>query len=255
MLLEISSTETIDANEAHADNSWAMPEDWSEQPATTTSEAVRRCRRLATALNAQEFSLFFCASQSETNRLLPVFDSSFPGVSTLSKSLSARAADHFARQAANETQPLWWSSEGTTAFLTDDARCWGIEIESPLPLTQGLALPVAIEHSRWGVLVFVGDLITMDEFRLCDLHARCFSLFSDVSIQRAEDTSKLPSTSKRELECLRLTADGLTSEDIAAALGLSVHTANQYLSNSTHKLNAVNRTHAVAKALRCGLID
>ena len=31
--------------------------------------------------------------------------------------------------------------------------------------------------------------------------------------------------------------------------------ANQYLSNTTQKLNAVNRMHAVAKALRLGLID
>jgi FixJ family two-component response regulator len=43
-------------------------------------------------------------------------------------------------------------------------------------------------------------------------------------------------------------------EDIAAALGLSVHTTNQYLAATTHKLNAMSRTHAVAKALRLGLI-
>ena len=43
--------------------------------------------------------------------------------------------------------------------------------------------------------------------------------------------------------------------EIAKRLGLSVHTANQYLANTTQKLNAVNRVHAVAKALRKGLID
>lgn len=255
MLLEASSSDTLDAGDQHVDNSWALPEDWSEEPATTTSEAVRRCRRLAAALNATEFSLLFCTPQTEANRLVPVIDSSFPGISTLSKTLSARAADNFARQAVNESQPLWWGCEGAPAFLTQNARCWAIEIESPLPRSQGLALPVAIEHSRWGVLVFSGELVSLDEDGLCDLHARCYSLFSDVSIQRTELGSKGPTASKRELECLRLTADGLTSEDIAAALGLSVHTANQYLSNSTQKLNAVNRTHAVAKALRSGLID
>lgn len=64
-----------------------------------------------------------------------------------------------------------------------------------------------------------------------------------------------PAMSRRELECLNLTAEGLTSEEIAKKLGLSVHTANQYLINTTQKLNAVNRVHAVAKALRAGLID
>ena len=69
------------------------------------------------------------------------------------------------------------------------------------------------------------------------------------------DGSNAPAISKRELECLSLTANGLTSEEIAAELGLSVHTANQYLTNTAQKLNAVNRMHAVAKALRLGLID
>ena len=61
--------------------------------------------------------------------------------------------------------------------------------------------------------------------------------------------------SAREIQCLRLTAEGKTSEEIARRLGLSVHTANQYLSATSQKLNAVNRMHAVAKALRLGLID
>ncbi|TGU67737.1 helix-turn-helix transcriptional regulator, partial [Mesorhizobium sp. M1C.F.Ca.ET.144.01.1.1] len=60
---------------------------------------------------------------------------------------------------------------------------------------------------------------------------------------------------KRELECLKLTANGNTSEEIAKLLKLSVHTANQYLTQSTQKLNAVNRNQAVAKALRLGLIE
>ena len=41
---------------------------------------------------------------------------------------------------------------------------------------------------------------------------------------------------------LKLTANGYTSEEIARLLKLSVHTANQYLTNTAQKLNAVNRT-------------
>ncbi len=41
---------------------------------------------------------------------------------------------------------------------------------------------------------------------------------------------------------------------IAAMLGLSMHTATQYLTSAAQKLDAVSRTHAVAKALRLGLI-
>ena len=88
-----------------------------------------------------------------------------------------------------------------------------------------------------------------------DIHARCFSLFDAVARMRPGESAKFPSISKRELECLKLTANGYTSDEIARLLKLSVHTANQYLTNTTQKLNAVNRMHAVAKALRMGLIE
>ena len=42
--------------------------------------------------------------------------------------------------------------------------------------------------------------------------------------------------------------------EIAEILGLSEHTINHYLNRATKKLDAVNRTQAVAKALRLGLI-
>lgn len=60
--------------------------------------------------------------------------------------------------------------------------------------------------------------------------------------------------SKKELECLRWAADGKTSSEIAIITGLSEHTVNHYLIFACNKLNAVNRAHAVAKAIRAGII-
>ena len=106
-----------------------------------------------------------------------------------------------------------------------------------------------------GLVAFHGPAIALDERLLHETHARAFALFAGVTRLKPLSGGKGLTISKRELECLALTANGLTSEEIAAQLGLSVHTANQYLTNSTQKLNAVNRMHAVAKALRLGLID
>lgn len=61
--------------------------------------------------------------------------------------------------------------------------------------------------------------------------------------------------SDRETECLRWTAHGKTSLEIAAILELSEHTVNHYLAGAGRKLNAVSRPHAVANALRHGLIN
>lgn len=59
---------------------------------------------------------------------------------------------------------------------------------------------------------------------------------------------------EREVQCLSWTAAGKTSLEIAEILGLSEHTVNHYLNQVTRKLEAVNRTQAVVKAIRRGLI-
>lgn len=253
MLLQARLSEHAETFE---DGAWPCHDDRESQPASTTADAVRRARRLAERIGASGFGLFFCGAQGETRRLAPVFDDTFPGVSLLSKALTQRGAEGFARLADDSSVPLWWGRRDGAPFLSEAASCWAREVESPARETSGIAFPVAQEGGRHGLVMFCGDGMTLDETLLCDIHARCFALFEDVARQRAQDyAGKAPPVSKREIECLRLTADGLTSEDIATSLGLSVHTANQYLTNSAHKLNAVNRIHAVAKALRCGLID
>lgn len=227
-----------------------------QERAVTLGDAARLCRSLADALGADHFSLLFVAPQGESRRLAPVFDSDFPGLSLLSRSLSSKAAEGFARAMFGAAVPAWWRDAEQPPFLGAAARCWASEIANPGTVDRaGIAFPVSIERGRSGVVVFAGDAMAVDEGELCDAHARCFAIFADVARQRVQDCAKTPPVSKREVECLRLTANGLTSEDIAATLGLSVHTANQYLTNSTQKLNAVNRIHAVAKALRSGLID
>lgn len=59
---------------------------------------------------------------------------------------------------------------------------------------------------------------------------------------------------RRELECLRLVADGRTTADIAAAFAISENTVNHHLAAACRKLQALNRPHAVASAFRLGLI-
>jgi DNA-binding CsgD family transcriptional regulator len=225
------------------------------EPATTTTEMVRRCRRIADSLGADGFSMLFLAKQGEMGRLVPVFDSGFPGITPFSRGLSSRAADVLAQAAVRDATPICWQAPEALPFLADAAGRWVRRVEVPLESGAAIVLPVSFEKVRSGLLAFHGEAMHIDEALLCESHARSFALFADVVRQRMNDAVKTPMVSKRETECLRLTAGGLTSDDIAASLGLSVHTANQYLTNSTHKLNAVNRIHAVAKALRSGLID
>jgi DNA-binding NarL/FixJ family response regulator len=59
---------------------------------------------------------------------------------------------------------------------------------------------------------------------------------------------------ERELDVLRLLAEGLQHEDIGRRLGISAETVRTHLRKACDRLGATTRTQAVATALRDGLI-
>jgi DNA-binding NarL/FixJ family response regulator len=59
---------------------------------------------------------------------------------------------------------------------------------------------------------------------------------------------------ERETEVLRLIADGLTTRDVAARLGISPRTVENYKQHMFAKLGVQSRAHAVAVASRSGLL-
>jgi DNA-binding CsgD family transcriptional regulator len=58
----------------------------------------------------------------------------------------------------------------------------------------------------------------------------------------------------RERECLTWCAVGKTSDDVAAILGISEGVVRIHLQSAQHKLNCLNRTHTVVKAIAQKLI-
>ncbi|RFU65472.1 hypothetical protein D0466_06175 [Peribacillus glennii] len=72
-----------------------------------------------------------------------------------------------------------------------------------------------------------------------------------------ENTLTAPGKSpikSREIEILRLMADGKTIDEAADQLFLSKYTVRDYMSEIMRKLEAHNRTHAIAIAIRQGII-
>ena len=66
---------------------------------------------------------------------------------------------------------------------------------------------------------------------------------------------KLGGLSRREREVLSLIATGATLEQIADDLTVSVSTVRTHARNALRKLGARNRAHAIALAMRYGLIE
>lgn len=60
--------------------------------------------------------------------------------------------------------------------------------------------------------------------------------------------------SPRQLSCLKLVATGKTTLEIAAELGMSHRTVEQYITDACTRLEVRSRIEAVVKAVRMGLI-
>lgn len=59
----------------------------------------------------------------------------------------------------------------------------------------------------------------------------------------------------REARVVSLVADGLSSKEIAQALGIAPSTVESHLESAKSKLRARSRPNLIAKAIACGAID
>ena len=110
-----------------------------------------------------------------------------------------------------------------------------------------------------GALEIAGEFATLAAARAADAGAEAIVL--------AEDAARSPSAgddnddegfeeplTAREVQVLELLAEGLPNKAIAARLGISDQTVKFHVSSISGKLGAANRTDAVRRAVRRGLI-
>jgi len=213
------------------------------------ADVARRLRRQANALGADLFSVFLVLTRSKT-RLLPVMDMDFPGMSERTRAFLDGPDEAMLRHIAGHTAPFTCNGAPTSIDRDDVLQRFDTD-----PATPIIGFPVFGESGQRGLIIFGGLAAWPAGDAISEAHWRCLQCFGLVAQARPVFGSRRPNLTKREMECLRLTAGGLTSEEIAQRLGLSAHTANQYLASTTQKLDATNRIHAVAKAIRLGLID
>ena len=110
-----------------------------------------------------------------------------------------------------------------------------------------------------GSMAVVGEYATLAAARAAAATADAILVGSgggmrdDASLDAADAGLDEPLTS-REVQVLELLAEGLANKAIASRLGISDQTVKFHVASISGKLGAVNRTDAVRRAVRRGLI-
>jgi LuxR family transcriptional regulator, quorum-sensing system regulator BjaR1 len=122
-------------------------------------------------------------------------------------------------------------------------------------IEEQAVVPVSFSGAIIGVGGFSGDP-TLSEGQKTALQLITYSLFAQARSYRniSIPTAAEPLT-PREKQVITLSADGLTSTEIAERLGMSARTVNQHVDNVADKLGTKNRAHTVAEVIRHGLLN
>jgi DNA-binding CsgD family transcriptional regulator len=140
------------------------------------------------------------------------------------------------------------------ADLAGDRKNRIVELFEKYRMPRGAFFPVCDPAGDRGGIGFSGDRGVFSSCEMLQLHMICTHVFERLYHVGRQDQKAGEDLTQREIDCLNWTAAGKTSVEISDILSLSEHTVNHYLNRATKKLDTVNRTQAVAKALRMGII-
>lgn len=167
----------------------------------------------------------------------------------------------FAERCSKSSDPFAWDCE------VEPNRWFGMQLQLAHRevldhygryVAAGITVPVPLSAGRMGVMSWC----TRDRGDFERLRTETFGsvfLLSHTFMRHIQalgnDTDMTQRLSPRELECLSWAARGKSEEEISIILGRSYGTIHFHMRNALAKLDAGNRTHAVAIACMRGLIN
>ncbi|WP_342591941.1 LuxR C-terminal-related transcriptional regulator [Jiella sonneratiae] len=149
-------------------------------------------------------------------------------------------------------------------FVWDIETLYGSDEPDPTPAARfllaegylsGVLLPVHAMTSFNGALSLAGRAPDLSAGAVSELHRFAIVYFAMLAAIRFEENQRNNPLSGRERDCLKLAMLGKTSNEIGTILSLSEYTVSQYLTSAQRKMNAANRTHAVAMAAQLGYLS
>lgn len=133
------------------------------------------------------------------------------------------------------------------------------EMEAMFPFCRGVVVPMHSPFGRFG-MVSAACLLPSEQWE-----RNKFSCMANVSLvalsahQRSEELAALEQAgtaglSEREVETLKWSAYGKTSEEIALIMGITERTVRKHVGSAMTKLDVKTRVQAVAQAVAAGLV-
>ena len=125
-------------------------------------------------------------------------------------------------------------------------------------LAYGISIPLKAPTGEICIfsLATANGVSTNNRFDSALSPAQTFSteLFNNLTRIKLTQDEKKENLTARELECIFWACEGKTTWEMSQILNITERTVIFHLTSATKKLGAVNRQHAVAKAITTGLI-
>ena len=169
------------------------------------------------------------------------------------------AIDPVLTRALGSVIPFAWDeldkSDPAVARLFEEAAQFG--------LRHGFSVPVHGAHGEGGVLSLARERplpVTAAERQQLFQQAQWFTAVLHQKLLQLVFKDRLPLRraqllTRRERECLRFAADGLSAPDIARNMNIAERTVVFHLKHAEQKLGAKRRQHAVARAVAMGQVE
>jgi LuxR family transcriptional regulator, activator of conjugal transfer of Ti plasmids len=154
--------------------------------------------------------------------------------------------------------PIIWSRDNIHVRGKDASAVF--ERAASYDIRSVCAIPTRDKVGRLSIVAFASKdkLSSFEVFlkdNLASLHLAAAFLQANVERLTGESPDYAGhALTARELAVLKFSADGLQNRDIAAKMQITDRTVTFHIDNAMHKLDANNRAHAVARAIRFRLI-
>jgi DNA-binding CsgD family transcriptional regulator len=153
-------------------------------------------------------------------------------------------------------QPFTWSDLRKDRKLAKIGR-EVLDRSAAAGWTEGLVIPLSRGTNRIGLVSLVGHTsdITPEEQAFLCLISICLHGHVRTLVRREGFAIPPAGLTTREVQCVRLVAQGLSDNAIAKRLGIAPSTAHEFVEKAKRRLKTRTRVEMVAIAAALGIID